>query len=255
MKLGIAAIFKNEKPYIIEWLAFHRLVGFTQFFIADNISDDGSSELLADLDRAGLITRIEYPTTDGKGPQVPAYNSLIKQYGSNVDWLAFVDADEFILPEEGKALKDILAPLTKDNTVGAVGVNWATFGSSGQKSFDPELVTKRFTTRAGRQQGVNKHIKTIIKPGCCERMINPHKALLSSGHYVYPDGSAMVFDQNNKHGMSERVCWKGLRINHYVIKSYEEFKTALLQIVWVNFIDLPLLDKGQDRHNESKWPF
>lgn len=32
-------------------------------------------------------------------------------------------------------------------------------------------------------------------------------------------------------------------------------RMALLQIVWVNFIDLPLLDKGQDRHNESKWPF
>ncbi|MGI9281597.1 MAG: hypothetical protein ACR2PX_18475 [Endozoicomonas sp.] len=36
----------------------------------------------------------------------------------------------------------------------------------------------------------------------------------------------------------------------------EEVKlTALPQIVWVNFIGLPLLDKDQDHHNESKSPF
>ena len=225
MKLGIAAIFKNEKPYIIEWLAFHRLVGFRHFFIADNISDDGSSQLLAELDHAGFITRIEYPTVDGKGPQVPAYNSLIKKYGSTVDWLAFIDADEFILPEGGQTVEEVLAPLTKNHDVGAIGVNWATFGSSGHTSFDQELVTKRFKSRAYEQQGVNKHIKTIIKPAYCERMINPHKALLSSGHYAYPNGNMMMFDKNNKHGMSERICWEGLRINHYVIKSYDEFKT------------------------------
>ena len=33
------------------------------------------------------------------------------------------------------------------------------------------------------------------------------------------------------------------------------FFLVLPQIVWVKFIDLPLLDKGQDRHNESKLPF
>ena len=225
MKLGIAAIFKNEKPYIIEWLAFHRLMGFRHFFIADNISDDGSSELLRELDLAGYITRIEYPSLEGKGPQVPAYDSLIKQYGSTVDWLAFIDADEFIVPEDGQTVDDVLALLSDNKDVGAIGVNWATFGSSGHKFFGKELITKRFTARASEQQGVNKHIKTIIKPECCERMINPHKALLSSGHYVYPNGRKMVFDKNNKHGMSEKVCWSGLRINHYVIKSYEEFKT------------------------------
>ena len=125
----------------------------------------------------------------------------------------------------GQTVEEVLAPFAKNNDVGAIGVNWATFGSSGHTSFDQELVIKRFKSRAYEQQGVNKHIKTFIKPACYERMINPHKALLSSGHYVYPNGEIMKFDKNNKHGMSDRVCWEGLRINHYVIKSYEEFKT------------------------------
>ncbi len=225
MRLGIAAIFKNEHPYIIEWLAFHRLMGFDRFFIADNDSDDGSSELLAELHDAGLITRVRFPTPGGGAPQVPAYNALLAQFGHEVDWLAFIDADEFIVPEPGWSVRDILSPLSDDARVGAIGMNWALFGSSGHQQTEPALVTERFTMRAFQNQGVNRHIKTMVKSVCCRLMENPHKAQLSAGHYVYPDGAVMAFDPKHPDGMSERVCWAGLRVNHYVIKSYEEFKT------------------------------
>lgn len=57
-------------------------------------------------------------------------------------------------------------------------------------------------------------------------MSNPHKADLSAGGYAYPNGKQMAFDRKHPEGMSpKQVCWEGLRVNHYVIKSYEEFKT------------------------------
>ena len=40
LRLAIGAIFKNEGPYILEWIAFHRAVGVDRFFIADNASDE-----------------------------------------------------------------------------------------------------------------------------------------------------------------------------------------------------------------------
>nr|WBU74825.1 glycosyltransferase family 2 protein [Citrobacter braakii] len=60
--LSIAAILKNEQPYILEWLAYHLVLGIEDFYIADNISSDGGSELLVLLDKANFITRIEHPT-------------------------------------------------------------------------------------------------------------------------------------------------------------------------------------------------
>lgn len=39
--LSIAAILKNEQPYILEWLAYHMVLGIEDFYIADNISSDG----------------------------------------------------------------------------------------------------------------------------------------------------------------------------------------------------------------------
>ncbi|WHI50417.1 glycosyltransferase family 2 protein [Microbulbifer sp. MLAF003] len=55
MKFGIAAIFKNEYEYILEWIVYHQLIGVDAFYIADNVSDDGSSQLLEALDSLGVI--------------------------------------------------------------------------------------------------------------------------------------------------------------------------------------------------------
>lgn len=224
MKLGIAAIFKNEKPYIVEWLAYHRLMGVDQFFIADNISDDGSTELLTNLDEAGLITRVPFPTKDGKGPQVPAYNQILEKFGSKVDLLAFIDADEFIVPAQGDSIRPALESLAKDDSIGAIGVNWSIYGSSGHMEFMDKPVIERFTYRARQTTGVNRHIKTLVKPAFCEKMLNPHKVVLTKGRYVKASGDSFDFYEKNIHGSSEFIDWEPLRINHYVIKSFDEFK-------------------------------
>lgn len=44
--LSIGAILKNEYPFIVEWIAYHMALGINDIYIADNISSDGSSELL-----------------------------------------------------------------------------------------------------------------------------------------------------------------------------------------------------------------
>ena len=59
-RVGIAAIVKNEARYLLEWIAFHRVVGIHKLFIADNGGDDDTSELLERLDRAGYIVRFDF---------------------------------------------------------------------------------------------------------------------------------------------------------------------------------------------------
>ncbi|MBE1108652.1 glycosyltransferase family 2 protein [Escherichia coli] len=57
--LSIGAILKNEYPFIVEWIAYHMALGINDIYIADNISSDGSSELLYFLDKANIIKRID----------------------------------------------------------------------------------------------------------------------------------------------------------------------------------------------------
>lgn len=96
--LGIGAIVKEEGPYLLEWIAWHRCLGVSKFFIADNMSADGTSELLKALHDEGIVTRIEWAVQPAPGLQVAAYKHIVETYGRSVDWLAFIDVDEFFRP-------------------------------------------------------------------------------------------------------------------------------------------------------------
>lgn len=226
LRLAVAAIFKNEGPYILEWIAFHRTVGVDRFFIADNASDDGSTEFLAALDRAGLVTHIPFPGTSGRAPQLPAYAEILRRHGQEADWIAFVDADEFLLPAAPEvSIRPLLAALAPRPEIGAVAVNWALYGSSGEEMAREGLVVERFTARAARDTLFNHHYKSILRPAAFAGMHEtPHLFRLRRGYVtVHADGSTAEPYDGLHHGLSRAIPWAPVRLNHYVVKSREEF--------------------------------
>lgn len=43
---GVVTLFRNEGPYLVEWIEYHRLVGVDRFWLYDNGStDDGPRRL------------------------------------------------------------------------------------------------------------------------------------------------------------------------------------------------------------------
>lgn len=222
IRIGIAAIFKNEAPYILEWLAHHRLQGFTDFFIADNESTDGSGELLHALSNAGLIHHQRFPNPPSGKPQLPAYRELLKRFGAQVDWMAIVDADEFIWPQKPDfTVIQWLASLGPTADVGAIALNWAVYGSGGSLRATPEPMTQRLSARAEQGFWSNHHFKSLVRPQAVLDVINPHCVALHSPYrYVHADGTAC---RQSRPGLSEVVHWKPVRINHYVVKSWTEY--------------------------------
>ncbi|MGP9765422.1 glycosyltransferase family 2 protein [Halomonas sp. AOP13-D3-9] len=237
MKLAIAAIVKNEVDSLIEWLAFHLAVGASHFLIADNESDDGTRELLISLSHAGLVTFVSVSSANGP-PQLGAYQKLLDKCPNDVDLVAFIDADEYFLPMLDEVQSEVLAsrpyPLIDwleecfaSHNVSALALNWACFGSNGAKFRDDGLVIERFTQRAKQAFGPNHHFKSVVRPADVERFDNPHFARLKRGHYVTALGQPLqtMRDKHGKQrfGLSQKVVWEGARINHYLVKSVEEF--------------------------------
>ena len=237
MKLAIAAIVKNELDSLSEWMAFHLAVGASHFLIADNESSDGTYELLDALSKTGLVTLISVPT-GSTPPQLLAYQQLLGSCPDGIDLVAFVDADEYLLPTPpavavaaDKAPEfPLLAWLEKQfasKEVGAMALNWACFGSNGAKFRDEGLVIERFTQRAKQAFGPNHHFKSVVRPSYVEKFDNPHYARLNRGHYINAVGEPVEarLDKQGKPrmGLSEQIVWEGARINHYLVKSVEEF--------------------------------
>ncbi|WP_444932174.1 glycosyltransferase family 2 protein [Microbulbifer sp. SSSA002] len=222
MKLGIAAIFKNELDYVLEWIAYHRLIGVNDFFVADNVSDDGTSELLESLDQLKVIKRVYFPRCGDDGPQMPAYNHILKRYGGSVDLLCYIDADEFIVNTNGLTLKDNLSEFKKNKDAGAMALNWRNFGSSGNKFKEEGLVIERFTQASLLDHDFNRHIKTILKPSMVERM-HVHECILRSGNYYSSNMKPSIFENGLAfEPKTKNVLFDRIRINHYVVKSRQE---------------------------------
>lgn len=219
MKIGICAIFKNEFDFVIEWLAYHRVIGVDNFYIADNVSDDGTSELLQILDYLGYIKRIHFPRVGDVGPQAPAYNHVLDKFGSEVDILGFIDADEFIISESKLKENTALRAFFDNQELSAMGLNWKVYGSSQHKLPSKNLVTQDYTHRAEPSDPNCLHIKTLVKPSRAQK-ISIHDCTLLHGKYCNSELMTDIFPHNAPNSpKTNSVTYENLHINHYVIKS------------------------------------
>jgi glycosyltransferase involved in cell wall biosynthesis len=108
MKTAICLIVRNEARDIAEWIAFHALVGFDTQIIFDNRSDDATPAI---INAAGRCYDIRFHDWGNRTPesQVLAYEAACEAYRLEFDWMAFVDSDEFVIPDDPIPINDYLA--------------------------------------------------------------------------------------------------------------------------------------------------
>jgi Glycosyltransferase family 92 len=128
--LSIGTIFKDEAPYLAEWIEFHRLVGVEHFFLYDNLSTDGGREVLEPWVRAGVLSISDCSIPMGQGGQGWAYADALKRARGLTRWLAFIDLDEFLFSPGPTPLPDVLRDYEEHP---GVVVNWQVYGSSASR--------------------------------------------------------------------------------------------------------------------------
>ncbi|MDR2602886.1 MAG: glycosyltransferase family 92 protein [Spirochaetaceae bacterium] len=210
--LSIAAIAKNEAPYIREWIEYHLIVGVDKFYIYDNESEDGLKKILQPYIESGIV---EYKYIRGKSKQIYAYNKTLTRVRNKTYWLALIDIDEFIVPVSEKTIPDFLKGF---EDFPAVHINWLVYGSSGRKTKTNGLVIERFKDHSETDFYQNRFTKAIV---------NPRKTIIINVHgSTYIHGALGVkSDQTAEQNISvsASIHYDKIRINHYYGKSYEEF--------------------------------
>jgi hypothetical protein len=159
--LAIAAPVRCEAPYLIEWIAYHRALGIKLFLLGDDGGDDGTSELLQKLHHHGVIVRVDW--IGQKNFQLAFNHQAIKQIGKFAVGLFLIDVDEFIRPLDGATSIEASAQSwMADDSVGAVAINWAIYGSSGREEPREGLVIERFTRRAPQDFGCGPSASFLV---------------------------------------------------------------------------------------------
>lgn len=229
--IAIVAIFKNEKDYILEWLAWHHSQGFKDFIIYDNDSDDGTTELLKQLASKNLIEYHFIPKQEA--PQLVAYQHALQTYKRSFEILGFIDADEFLISEDDTTAHQQIIDIFSDPSVGALGINWRVIGSSGHIKKPNGFVVENFNMAAIDNAPRNHFIKSFCRTSVAIKALVHNAKIKKSFRYVNARGENIKFskldtlpsvNENNKStGLSHQVCQENLRLNHYAVKSHEEF--------------------------------
>ena len=210
--LAVCAIAKNEGPYFEEWIEWHRKQGVEKFYIYDNESTDGTREILAPYVKAGVV---EYCYWPGKKQQLAAYDDCFERHRLETRWLAVIDLDEFIVPVQDRTIPDFLHRMERFSVV---EINWLVYGSGGARTREPGGVMERFHRHSLPEHRLNTHVKSIADPRRVCTMVGCHEAARISGRAADSHGMPL------RKGFRDRKPQQDvIRINHYAVKSYEEF--------------------------------
>ena len=85
--VAVCAIFKNEEPYLKEWLEFNHIIGVEHFYLYNNNSEDDYQTVLQPYIDNGLVTLIQWPHNQ---KQMECYMSCIEGYSKETKWLGFI---------------------------------------------------------------------------------------------------------------------------------------------------------------------
>jgi len=214
-KIAICAIFKDEALYLLEWLAFHKMIGVDRFFLYDNGSADGGAELIRSSAFAQNVTLIEWPERPG---QLSAYNHFRVHHSSRFTWAAFIDIDEFIVPLAGTSIRDILMRRTYQ-PFAQILLQWLVFGPSGHQHRPPGLVIENYTRRMPVEIEASRHIKPIVRTAMM-------RGIDHTPHSAECDGpSCNTRGEEVLHFPIQLIeCHDVMVVHHYFTKSREEWE-------------------------------
>lgn len=210
--LAVCAIAKNEGPYFKEWIEWHREQGVEKFYIYDNESTDCTKEVLQPYIESGLV---EYTYFPGYRKQLAAYDDCLERFRMDARWLAFIDLDEFIVPIKDKSVP---AFLKRFEGFPAVEINWLIYGSGGAKKKTPGTMMERFKCHSLPNHYLNRHVKSIVDTRQVFTLVGCHEAARISGYAADSHGNLI-----KKHFREREPQQDVIRINHYAVRSYEEF--------------------------------
>ena len=172
MKITAITCVKNEGPFLLEWVAFNRIIGVTDFLIYSNDCDDGTAELLDGLASAGLVAHLPNPAK-GRKYQVEALRDARRQkIAKDADWVWIADVDEFLNIHAGDGqISDLIAAC--DDPQG-ISISHQHFSDCGIEEFADKPVIAQFDRSHNPDIWCDKleiEVKTLIQTRSAQQLL------------------------------------------------------------------------------------
>ncbi|AKS45824.1 Glycosyl transferase family 2 [Octadecabacter temperatus] len=237
MRITSITPMKDEAPFILEWYAYHSLIGFNDFLVFSNDCTDGTDLMLERLDELGKLRHFANPTMFTKSThhhwQVIRYINTFTRLKRS-DWVASFDVDEFICVNAGDGTLQALFDAV--NGANVITFNQLNFGSGGLDTYEDRLLIDQFeyawAYEGEYHRGVSRRgTKSLThKSANASNFANhsPNVRKEDLGGVKYVNGSGAPLDASRllndvKFLEAPDFGYDLVQLNHYVVKSAESF--------------------------------
>ncbi len=230
----IVTTMKNEGPFLLEWIAYHRAIGFDDFIIYTNDCTDGTDDFLDLLAAKGLVEHYDNPYREsGMKPQHAAlFDAQSKPTQQNAEWVICMDVDEYINIKTGDGTLDALFEAVGDANF--ISLTWRLFGNSGVVDYVDKPIIEQFTQCANEETRFPHQawgVKTLYRNlGIFKKMgVHRPKGLKPEylDHIRWVNGSGKPLGEKFiRNGWRTGLASYGydlVQLNHYAVRSMESF--------------------------------
>ncbi|MDJ0631443.1 MAG: glycosyltransferase family 2 protein [Rhodobacter sp.] len=225
---------RNEGPFVVEWVAWYRMLGFTDILMLTNDCTDHSPALLDAMAEAGWITHATHQPRPGKPPKRSAYRTAhAHPLVQAADWIFLCDIDEFLVIHQGDGtVPAYLGGL--DEFCRCVAVHWRCFGTSGHENWEDRPTPYRFTRAGPRGHAADTSFKSFVYRPRDFGKFSDHGPVFFDGDWgqrpnVMVDTEGRVLsryhptDNRQRATAKDRITHDTAQLNHYITRSEEHF--------------------------------
>lgn len=237
MRITAVTCVKNEGPFLLEWIAFNRVIGVTDHLFYSNDCTDATDRLLDRLSDHGIVHHLPNPA-EGRNYQMEALKDAARQaIVKDADWLWIADVDEFLNIHVGDNTIPALIEACGDPQ--AISITFQFFASGGIETYEDRPVIQQFTRChnpdlwCGESAG---EVKTLVRQDFPLQYFGAHRPFFKSSLPTlkrprWTDGSGRDVPHKFLVAANKRRIRKfpadGARrfatLNHYALRSLDSY--------------------------------
>ncbi|WP_323763461.1 glycosyltransferase family 2 protein [Marinovum sp.] len=235
MRITAVTCVKNEGPFLLEWIAYNRVIGVTDHLFYSNDCSDGTDRLLDRLAALDVVTHLANPA-QGRNYQMEALKDARQQaVVQAADWLWVADVDEFLNIHVGD--HSIAALIEACGDPQAISVTFRFFANGGVEPFEDRPVIAQFTRCHNPDLWCAEsaiEVKTLVRKDFPLHYYGAHRPFHRPGKAPAPrwtDGAGRAVPEPFLLAANKRRLRKfpaaGARrfatLNHYALRSLDSY--------------------------------